>query len=246
LAADLFGAPAVELGDGPTIRSIATATAGFRDQFYGLVPFVAAAEDRPGAAVRLMTSGSIDLVNDLWSRRVTRFARVRIHAPVVDVDRVRTDAPELAAWAARVLVPKLVVATQTRVVELVVDETGELWPSVPTLAVIAPREQLWLLAAALASPTVSALGLTRHGGAALASDAIKLSASQVLDLPLPVEDDAWNEGVTHLRAASAAAAGGDGAAWSAALERFASSMTRAYGTSDEVRDWWLERLPAFR
>jgi hypothetical protein len=246
LAADLFGAPAVELADAPSIGSIASATAGFRDQFYGLVPFVASADQLPHATVRLVTSGAIDLVNDLWARRVTAFARLRLQSPVVDMDRLRVDAPELAAWAQRVLVPKVVVATQTRVIELVVDEEGDVWPSVPTVAVVAPRDQLWRVAAALASPALSALGLARHAGAALAGDAIKLSASQILDLPLPTDVDAWDEGAMHLQSASVAATQRDGAEWSTALERFASSMSRAYGTSDEVRDWWLERVPAFR
>jgi hypothetical protein len=246
LAADLLGTPSVEIADGPTIGSIATATAGFRDQFYGVAPFVDAAEGQPRRAIRLVTSGAVDLVNDLWSRRETRFAGRVIQSPVVDVDRMRVDAAELWSWATRVLVPKVVVATQTRVVELVVDETGEMWPSVPTIAVVAPREQLWQVAAALASPAVSAIGLARHAGAALASDAIKLSASQVLEMPLPVHGDAWRDGAAHLQAASAAAAMGEGTRWWSELDAFASAMTRAYDTSEDVREWWLARVPAFR
>jgi hypothetical protein len=106
--------------------------------------------------------------------------------------------------------------------------------------------QLWLGAAALASPAVSAIGLARHAGAALASDAIKLSASQVLEMPLPVHGDAWRDGAAHLQAASAAAAMGEGTRWWSELDAFASAMTRAYDTSEDVREWWLARVPAFR
>jgi hypothetical protein len=246
LVSDLFGAPEVEVREGPSVGSIATATAGFRDQFYGVVPFVQPATQASGCGVRLMTSGAIDLVNDLWARRVTKFAGRSLRSPVVDVERLSTACPELAAWADRVLVPKVVLATQTKIIELIVDETGEMWPSVPTIAVVAPRDQLWRVAAALASPAVSALALARHAGVALAGDAIKLSASQVLDLPLPHDDAAWNEGAELLRSASGAAEDGDGEAWRSALARFGVSMGRAHRTSDEVVRWWLARVPAFR
>ncbi len=246
LAADLLGVPDVALGDGERVGSRASATAGFRDQFYGLRPFVAAASDNDGAVARLVTSGAVDLVHDLWSRRSTKFAGNRFTQPVVDLTRLRRDDPALAQWGERVLVPKLLVATQTRVVELLVDERGEMWPSVPVVAVVAPVDELWLLAAALASPPVTAVCLRRHAGAALSSDAIKLSAKQLLDVPLPSDERAWHEGAELLRNAAAAATEGRAGDWRDGLHAFGTAMCGAYAVGEEVLVWWFDRLPPFR
>ena len=102
------------------------------------------------------------------------------------------------------------------------------------------------LAAALASPPVSANALRRHAGAALSSDAIKLSAKQVLDVTLPTDAPAWHEGVGHLRAAAAAATGERAGDWRDELYAFGSAMCRAYAVGDEVLEWWFDRLPPFR
>jgi hypothetical protein len=246
LTADLLGLPDARLRSRDRLRVHATATAGFRDQFYGLRPFVRAAGAEQSVDVRLTTSGSIDLVNDRWARRDTKFAGTSIERPVVEIGRLRDEDPALARWAERVLVPKIVVATQTRVVELVVDEAGELWPSVPVVAVLAPPDRLWPLAAALASPPVSADSLRHHAGTALASDAIKLSAKQILEIGLPAELEPWEQGTDCLRAAADAAARGDGAGWRTQLEQFGAHMCDAYGVAQDVLDWWLARVPPFR
>lgn len=247
LAADLIGVPEVELVGSPTLGSIAEATAGFRDQFYGLAPFVRerAAGD-PSDTVRLVTSGTIDLVNDLSARRSTTFARRTFTDPVVDLPALGQDAPELERWGRRVLVPKVLVATQTRIVEVVVDEQGTLWPSVPVIAVMAEPDRLWRVAAVLASPPVAALSLRRLAGAALTRDAIKLSAKQVLELPLPTDAAAWDLGAEHLHLASCAATAGEGDRWRRELVAFGQAMCRAYGAHDEVLTWWLDRLPSYR
>jgi hypothetical protein len=246
LAADLLGVPAVDENPVRVLSSIATATAGFRDQFYGLRPFVRDRAPTDCQPVRLLTSGSIDLVNELWDRRATTFAGGSWRAPVVDIDRLRREDERLARWAERVLVPKVVVATQTRVVEVLVDETGRIWPSVPVIAVVAPSERLWAVAAVLASPPVSALGLRRHAGAALSGDAIKMSARQLLEIPLPPDETSWAEGAERLQAAAQAAQAGRADEWSEALHEFGTTMCRAFDASEEILSWWLGRLPAFR
>lgn len=246
LVADLLGVPAVSIDGDARVGDLADATAGFRDQFYGLRPFVAPASTSRVAGPRLLTSGAIDPVHELWAHRVVTFAGERFDRPVVDLGRLREEAPALARWAAPLLVPKLLVATQTRVVELVVDETGDRWPSVPVIAVTGTAEILWRLAAALSSPAVSAWCLERHAGTGLSGDAVKLSAKQVLDVPLPARPDAWDEGVARLRAAGAAADEGDAVGWRDSLEGFAEAMGRAYCVDGAVADWWLDRLPPFR
>jgi hypothetical protein len=247
LAADLLGVPTVDVDPGAErLGSIATATAGFRDQFYGLRPFVREREPGEDRVVRLITSGAIDLVNDLTGRRAVTFARASFREPVVEIDRLRSEDPALGRWADRVLVPKVIVATQTRVIEVVVDEEGTSWPSVPVLAVTAEPERLWEVAAMLASPLATALAMRRHTGAALATDALKLSARQALDLPLPGDRRRWADGSEHLRRARAAASCGDGEKWRRHLEEFGDSMCAAYGASSDVLAWWVSRLPAFR
>jgi hypothetical protein len=246
LTADLLGVPNVELPTTAVLGTIADATAGFRDQFYGLRPFVRERRAEDEQPIRLVTSGSIDLVNDLSPRRVTTFARSTFTEPVVDRAALQREAPELDRWASRVLVPKVMVATQTRVVEVLVDEMGRAWPSVPVIAVMPAQDRLWHVAAVLASPAVTALSLRRHAGAALTRDAIKLSAKQVLDLPLPGNVDAWDRGAERLRAAAEAARRQDAAGWRRELRAFGVAMCEAYGASDEVQRWWIERVPPFR
>jgi hypothetical protein len=246
LVADLLGVPVVSIDGEARVGDLADATAGFRDQFYGLRPFVASASNGGVTGPRLLTSGAIDPVHELWPHRPVTFAGERLERPVVDLERLRDEAPSLARWAEPVLVPKLLVATQTRVVEVVVDERGDRWPSVPVIAVTAPAEHLWSLAAALSSPAVSAWCMRRHAGAALSRDAVKLSAKQVLDVPLPPDEHAWADGAALLRAAGVAADAGDATGWRRALGDFAAVMCRAYRVDDTVAQWWLDRLPPFR
>jgi hypothetical protein len=228
------------------------ATADFRDQFYGLQPFVVDApgadESKPcdamrtgdGAAVRLITSGLIDPGISWWGRRPVRFAGSRFAAPVVDMTEL--SASPLARWAATRLVPKVLLATQTRVLEAVVDEEGCWLPSVPVITVCC--ERLWHLAAALNSPVLAAVGRRRHAGAALSSDALKLSARQVMALPAPSSADAWDVAAEEMRSASTA---GDRGEWLARLVSTARHMCAAYGISgdeqSELMAWWETRLP---
>ena len=217
------GVPALDLGGREPLGSLARATAGFRDEFYALAPFVADLADpdapiEPGAllpalppgSARLVTAGLVEPARTVWGRRTTRLAGTRLRAPVVDVTTLRAwaEGPDgdrrLAAWADARLRPKVVVATQTRVVEAAVDDDGSWWPSVPVISVVLDPEHdddetRWLVAAALSAPPVSAWAAERSGGTALAPQALKLSARQVLEVPLPVDRDAWAEGAGLLR-----------------------------------------------
>ena len=66
----------------------------------------------------LVTSGVIDPLDDGWGRRPTRFAKRSFGAPSVLLDRVD---PSIDAWIRDRLVPKVLVASQTRVIEAIVD-----------------------------------------------------------------------------------------------------------------------------
>ena len=127
----------------------------------------------------------------------------------------------------RAVEPKVLVATQTRVVEAFADEAGTCVPCTPVISVVPRSLPLWHVLAVLLAPPVSAWALRRAAGAALSGDAIKLSASQIRTIPLPPTGDAWDQAVAQLRAGDLRAAG--------------SSMGLAYGC--DVQAWWDARLP---
>jgi len=216
------GVPAVELGVHRTLADEATTTAGFRSEYYGMVDHVHEQVDCPAGAP-LVTTGLVDLGDCAWGDRPARIGRRSWERPVVDVVALEGRA---ADWVRRTGGPKLMVATQTRVVEVVVDDTGQWIPGVPLVVALAPPERLWPLAAALASPGVTAWLLQQVAGTALTPHALKVTAALVREVPLPTNEAAWEDGTTAFRR-------GD-------LQLFADAMTTAYGTSAEVGDWWIK------
>ncbi len=196
----------------------------------------------------MLTSGLVDPAATSWGRRPARLAGQVFAAPtVVIADAAASPERRLAAVAAARSRPKIMVATQTRVVEAVVDDDGRYWPSVPLLSVMLrpgldDHENRWSIAAALMAPPVLAWVLARVGGAARSPDAVKLSARHVLAVPLPIDRRAWSEGAEVLRTG---AAGGEPSEAIAALAAAAPSLTAAYGiTGGAARslvDWWCDR-----
>ncbi len=227
-----------------TLSDRSHATAGFRDQYYGLVPHVLEAAELPRgeAATPLVTSGLVDPLTSHWGRRPARFAKRRWSDPAVDLDALATSDPALARWVAERRVPKVVVAAQTRVVEAWVDAEGSAVPSVPLIAVTprASDPDLWCVAAVLLAPPVTAWALTHHGGAGLAADTVKLSARQVLDVPLPADRDAWARSADCLRTVAAAPESERGRL----LGQVGADLCCAYGLARDhpVVAWWRARL----
>jgi SAM-dependent methyltransferase len=215
-----------------TVGDLATCTADFRDQYYGLVPFVRDG----GAGAPLLTAGLIDPAESRWGRASTRFAKQRFAAPTVDLDALHADG-SLSAWARARLRPKVLVATQGRVVEAVVDEHGAWMPSVPVLTLTADPDRLWHLLAVLLAPPVVATAAARYLGTALAPGAIKLSARQVAALPLPADATAWDRGAVLAREAQLAPP----ADRQARLVACATQMCEAYA-DDTALAWWVARL----
>jgi len=229
----------LELRTRGSIGDLATTTAGFRDEFYGLAEVTT---DVAGGDHPLVTCGLIEPAWLAWGKRPARVARRPLCHPTADVGRLAPGSP-VAAWVGRTLVPKVLVATQTRVLEAVADEDGRLVPMVPVIAVMPRPEDLWRVLAALLAPPVSALAVRRHGGAALSSDAIKLSARQVAALPLPADGAAWEAGARAAKRATLASRAGDVAGWRAALDELGVAMCAAYAVPAEpVLGWWAERL----
>lgn len=223
------GVPVVELpATNGTLGSIAELTAGFRDQYYGLVDAVV---DDVDADHPLITVGLIDPLQNRWGVVPARFAKQRLEHPGVELDRVD---PSVAEWVRARLVPKVLVASQTKVIEAIVDETGRTVPSVPVVSVepTAEAPSLWHVAALLTSPVATVLAVLDAAGTALSADAIRVSAARLARLPLPADRVAWDE-------AAAAARRGD-------VDGCGRAMLRAHGLEErsDVLDFWETRRPS--
>jgi hypothetical protein len=242
--------PPVEMSGHRAVGDLATATAGFRDQFYGLAPHVTEAPtgDLDDGWLPLVTSGLIDPLHNRWGTATARFAGRRFERPALPAHALADLPAPLAAWVAARRVPKILLATQTRALEAIVDDSGSLVPSVPVISVHAAAEELWLLAAAISAPPVAAWAAARTVGASRSVGAIKLAARQVLDLPLPTESGRWQRSAELLRQAAEAAALGEGHRWHELLGAFGEHATAAYGLDPDgpVLAWWSARLPCWR
>ena len=100
------------------------------------------------------------------------------------------------------LVPKLVVASQTKVIEVAVDAAGEMVPCTPVVTVepFVGAPSLAHLAAALTSPLASLLLLQEAAGSALSAHAMRVSARALGALPLPPEGPDWDAAAAAVEA----------------------------------------------
>lgn len=226
-----------------TLRELAEATADFRDQYYGLIPYVHESADAPVDSPRLLTTGLVDPALSLWGVFPTRFGKVPWKAPIVDRESAMADLV-IGDWVASRLIPKVIVASQTNVIEALADPQGIYLPSVPLVTVF-PNDpaDLWMVLSVLLAPASSRWAYDTYRGAALSVEAIKLSASQLLDLPLPNDLEKWRAGAQIVQSIQAA---GLAEERPSLLTEFGSVMSAAYLTSNDVLNWWLERLPRRR
>jgi hypothetical protein len=234
-------APDVVTQGGDPVGARFDVAADFRAHYYAVAPHVVdgPADGDDAAFPPLVTAGLVDPAACAWGERPARHGGRRWAAPRVDLARLSADGH--GDWARRRLVPKVVVASQTRVVEAAVDEAGAWLPSVPLVSVTGPVDRLWHAAAALLSPVTTAGVLRRGSGTALATDHLKLGAPQVRDLPLPPDGPDWDEAAAAVRAASSAT---DPTRRRAALLDAAVASCAAYGVpADGLVDWWAARLP---
>jgi hypothetical protein len=225
------GVPAVGLGRREVLGSMATAMAGFRQHYYGLVPHVReAGKGRPAAP--LVTSGLLEVGGSAWGRRPVRFAGAEWQRPAVDRRAVARDTPEVGTWLEQLRRPKVLVASQTKVVEAAVDRDGAWVPCTPVVSVVPRRKaDLDLVAAALCAPPAAAWAAARAAGTGLSPGSIRMSTDLALAVPLPRDAAGW-------RRAARALAKGD-------LDAFAVEATAAHrlprGEAEAVLDWWQAR-----
>ena len=245
LAADAFGIPTVAFSAGGEIGSIADATADFRDEYYGLAGFIT--EHTHGMTDQdfppLITSGMIDPASNLWGRRSSRILKSSWTAPRID-RQAMAKAGTLTDWIEKRRIPKLLVATQSRVIELIADEPGTLLPCMPVLTVTPKnRPDMWRLASALGSPVACMVSLSKYSGTALTTDAIKLAAKQLVRLPIPKPSPDWDRAAELYREACYV----DSVATRLGLlVESAHKMNAAFNIkqADRARlmEWWTPRL----
>ncbi|MEB3298499.1 MAG: N-6 DNA methylase [Candidatus Sericytochromatia bacterium] len=236
------GIPTVVVRTRDRLGARARITADFRDQYYGLVPFVQEAPDvdaLPAHLAPFITSGLVDPLACHWGRRPGRFAKRTWQAPVVDTAALKLQGGPLAAWLEDRLVPKILVASQTAVLEAVVDEAGAWVPGVPLISVLpAAGENPWLLAAALLAPAATAWALHQSAGAGLSARSLKIPASSLADLPMPVRADAWETAARKLRDMAGAGHSLDSASWLQLGQLLDDAWER---DTDGLSAWWLAR-----
>lgn len=162
--------------EGRVLGEIATFTADFRDQYYGLVGAVG--DDVVGPP--LITSGLIESNECWWGKRRVRFAKQTFAAPRVDVPSL---SPALQRWAAQRLVPKILIANQTRRIEAIIDRDGAWLPSVPVITCTSDR--LDNVAAVLHSDAATEWVRYHAAGSGLSAGAVRLTARLLASIPLP-------------------------------------------------------------
>ncbi len=182
--------------------------ANFRDEYYGMAAAVGDHHSGP----RLVTSGLIAPGRMRWGQRSVRFAKQRFDAPRLDLDALDD---KMSAWANKRLVPKVLVANQTPVVEAVCDPDGDCLPGVPVVAIYpslaadpAPGsipDVCWEIAAVLCAPSVSVWAWHRRGGSGLSAGAIRVSPGLLAELAWPAGD--LSPAVTALQAGDVIEAG---------------------------------------
>lgn len=235
LAATSLGVPWVELDTSARLGDIADATAGFRDEHYGLAA-ACVERDESQSDLRLTTVGSIDPLFGWWGTRPTRFATKVWDKPVIEPEKLDS---KVRRWLDNQMRPKVVLPTQSKVLEPLIDIDGKIVPATPVLAIHTTVERLHHVAAVLLAPPVVAWALRHSFGSALSLDAVKLSASQVQELPLPSNREPWDE-------AAAMLSGVNPVSYADALslaKSVAAVMMEAYEADPEVMEWYESRFP---
>jgi hypothetical protein len=97
--------------------------------------------------------------------------------------------------------------------------------------------QLWHLMAAVASPAASAWLASVAAGTGLSQATMRIRASLLADLPLPLPSESWDEGAYLARKMQ------EEQAYEDVSIRFGEVMNQAYDTaSEELLSWWISRL----
>jgi len=250
VAASLVGVPEVQLSPTQTLGDFCEITAGFRDEYYAIAKAICEAkiaDTQP--ARRVATVGLLDPAHLAWGGRPVKIARQTWHRPCV---AHHADDPVLREVFSRQARPKLLVATQSKVLEAAVDHRGEYLALTPIIMVYpkkapADTDAIWRYGALLSSPVLSAWAAARSFGTARSLHAIKPSAALLREAPLPLDHTAWRASAHHYRAACTTNCAKDR---NAALLLAAKDSCEAYqiepAAATRLIAWWQSRLPVLR
>ena len=235
--------PRVHLS-GDKLGERSAATAGFRDQFYGLAPHVYEDEISQTTVAPLITVGMIDPLRNRWGAANFRYAGKSWSKPVVNLETLNQADQELYEWVKERLRPKVLLATQTKVLEVVPDLDGKLIPSTPVISIECDPQDIWKITAVLSSAAMSAYAFSTTAGSALSSNTIKLSAKQVMNLPLPSESNHWTKASKYAESAFNAK---NREEKKKQMLKMSEEINIAYGCDNEIlQKWWIHRLPKWR
>ncbi len=225
-----LGIPPLDLGaldvDG-SLDDRAELNVNFRDEYYALVPAVSDDADGPP----LVTSGLIDPGVCRWGERLVRFAKQDFEHPRVDLTRLDGRFP---AWARRKLVPKVLVANQTQMVEAVADPDGAWLPGVPVTTVVptdGTTRTISEIEAVLTSPVASAICWHLGAGTGLSTTSMRVGPAVLAGVPWPGGD--LSTAVAAMRAADPVACG------AAVMDAYGVAAVEA----EPLLSWWAARLP---
>jgi hypothetical protein len=184
------GAEALLWRNGATLDELCSIGADYTDQYYGLrgAVFESRVADPPARPhPRLVTTGLVDPLRCLWGMTRTKFDKLPFDRPLVDLSRL---SPEMQHWAEGRLVPKLLVATQGKLMEVVLDHEGIYLPCVPVISVVVRDNQdvsVEEVASILLSPASFEYFRLTKTGSGLSNDAIKASAADLRSMPAPLD-----------------------------------------------------------
>ena len=226
-----------------SLGDVAIVAADFRDQFYALAEVAEEFEEAAADSFPIVVTGAVDPARTLWGVHESRLNRIAWKRPVAKRNSLESH-PVLAGWSEARLRPKILVASQTRIVEAVVDEAGEWLPCTPLISVVPLEVDVWELAAIIGSPVAARWARLQATGAARSAEAIKLSASQLRMLPIPDASPVLRAAGEAFRRAQQAE---DDVVYLESLVESARLACEAYGLAsdetDEMVAWWRGRLP---
>lgn len=225
------------------LGEVARFGAGFRDEYYAMLELAVEApfsdQPVPDGHVALVSSGLIDPGECRWGRKPMRFGKRTWQAPSVTLADLHAADGRSAAWALRQLVPKVLVASQTRVIEAAPDGEGRAIGLTPVVTAIPDGITLPHLLAVLCSPASTLAVVTAMAGSGLGRTGVRVSTTVLADLELPVHRGPWDEAAALLGGQCSLGSGIDASTMTSVVDL----MVAASGVDDPggVLAWYLQR-----
>ncbi len=154
------------------------------------------------------------------------------------------DDVRMYAWLQSQLRPKVLLPTQSKVFEPVIDRDGTMAPVTPVLSIHVDPENLDRVAAVFLAPPIVAWAYSRWFGTALSVQAIKIAARDISSFPRPSHEDLWDQAAELIAACGQTHDSiNDPDQIRLQVIEIAKIMNQAYDGSQDTFDWWFGRLP---